>query len=202
MPLRSAIARVLAALMCLLTPAVPAQSNVSEDTIKAAFLYRFASFVEWPQGAFADAQSPIRLCVSGGKDFAGLVAKLAAGQQIGGRGFEVRALSSPDDARTCNMVFATGAVVEQTLQAVHSAPVLTITDAASSNTRGMIHFVVVRDRVRFHIDEALAAEEKLSISSRLLALAVSVRRKGPCTPPIRSTSGIIGALRSSARWCC
>ena len=56
-------------------------------------------------------------------------------------------------------------------------PVLTVTDARSSVRRGMIHFVVVQGRVRFHIDEAAAVRSGLTINSRLLALALSVRQR-------------------------
>jgi hypothetical protein len=62
---------------------------------------------------------------------------------------------------------------------VEGTSVLTVTDAARTpNARGIIHFVVQNDRVRFHIDERAAARNGLSISSKLLSLALSVRHRG------------------------
>ena len=77
------------------------------------------------------------------------------------------------------MLYVTGALSDDALRAVRQLPVLTVTDAATgANDRGVIHFAVVDNRVRFHIDEAQAAESGLTISSRLLSVALSVRRTG------------------------
>ena len=175
---RAAFIIALVALLCALTPRARSDNGLTaEDSVKAAFLYRFASFVEWPSGAFADQNSPIRLCVIGSPGFAPLLERTVAGQQVNGRAFDVRRLSDGAAARDCHIVFVTGGLVEETLHVVYGRPVLTVTDAASSGDRGMIHFAIVQDRVRFYIDDARAAEGGLFISSRLLTLAVSVRRR-------------------------
>ena len=73
-----------------------------------------------------------------------------------------------------------GSTPEETarlLLALRSQPVLTITDSRAGPQRGMIHFTVAGGRVRFFIDEAEAAAHGLSISSRLLALALGVRQR-------------------------
>jgi hypothetical protein len=156
-----------------------AQQSVSgEDTVKATFLYRFASFVEWPAEAFSAPDAPIRICVAGAEPIRALLQTNVADQRIGGRPFEVRRLSSSLTAPQCHIIYAAGAITEETLRAVRGLPVLTITDSAAGRSeRGIIHFVVIDDRVRFHIDDARALEGRLSISSRLLTLAISVRRR-------------------------
>jgi hypothetical protein len=63
------------------------------------------------------------------------------------------------------------------LAALSGQPILTITDAGSGSQRGIIHFALVSGRVRFFIDEAAAAQRGLSISSRLLSLAIAVRAR-------------------------
>lgn len=154
-----------------------AQGALSQEAVKAAFLSRFASFVQWPASSFADARAPIRLCLIGDSAFAPLLERSVTGQSIDGRGFEVRRLSDSTGARDCQVVYVTGDAVSETLRALRGRPILTVTDSATGPVRGMIHFSVVQDHVRFHIDDAQAAEGGLYISSRLLALAVSVRRR-------------------------
>ena len=172
-----AIIGLLVSASCVFTTQALAQSALPPDAVKAAFLLRFASFVQWPPSAFGDDQSPIRLCIVGDGAVAPLRERTAPAQGLNGRAFEVRNLSGLAAARDCHIVYVTGAVVDDTLRAVRGHPVLTVTDAASGRARGMIHFVIVQDHVRFHIDDAQAAESGLFISSRLLALAVSVRRR-------------------------
>jgi uncharacterized protein DUF4154 len=65
----------------------------------------------------------------------------------------------------------------QMLAALAHKPVLTVTDASNGGSRGIIHFTVVGGRVRFFIDQASAAERGMTISSRLLALALGVRQR-------------------------
>jgi hypothetical protein len=91
----------------------------------------------------------------------------------------VARLAEVDRESGCQVLYAVGSSrqsVPQALQAVRGAPVLTVTDAGRGPTRGMIHFVVFEDRVRFHIDAQQAAQSGLSISSKLLALGLSVKR--------------------------
>jgi hypothetical protein len=155
-------------------------AQTSEEQVKAIFLYRFASFVSWPQGSFANDQAPIRLCVIGAEPLAHVLERASSGQRIEGRAFEVRQLANPEAARQCQVVYVAGERVNDTLRAVHGRPVLTVTDGEvdRGDVRGIIHFVIIANRVRFHIDDARAAESHLSIDPRLLGLAVSVRRRG------------------------
>jgi hypothetical protein len=154
-----------------------ASAQMSGEAVKATFLYRFASFVTWPPAAFADPSAPISICVIGSEPFAHALERAVAGQRVEGRAFAVRRLTSA--SASCHVVYVVGERVQDTLRAMRGRPVLTVTDGAvgPGGARGMIHFVVVDDRIRFHIDEARAAESGLFMSSRLLTLAVSVRRR-------------------------
>ncbi len=172
-------AAVLTVLALLAAPA-RAQTDALEYSVKASFLYRFASFVTWPPDAFASPMAPLRLCVMGADPFGETLDRTVAGRQVEGRGIEVRRLAAGADPTSCHILYLR-AGEQGTVQGIRAAagsPVLTVTDAdATPNTRGMVHFVLVDDRVRFHIDDAHAAESGLTISSRLLNLAVSVRRR-------------------------
>lgn len=153
-------------------------AQTAEEVVKAQFVYRFTSFAVWPAGAFASANSPIVLCVVGADHFARTLTGAVSGQRVGGRSFEVRRVRA-EQARRCHVVYAAGLGASDTLREVRDAPVLTVTDAATGDggVRGMIHFAVVDNRVRFHVDDAAAADAGLAIDSRLLGLALSVRRR-------------------------
>lgn len=170
---------VMAALASAAYGVARAQNAPSEEAVKATFLYRFASFVDWPPGAFSAADAPIRLCVAGAEPLRSAAASQTSGQTINGRPIEIVRLSSSLNAPQCHVLYAAGALSDDALRAVRQLPVLTVTDASTgASERGVIHFAVVGNRVRFHIDEAQAAEHGLTISSRLLSVALSVRRAG------------------------
>jgi hypothetical protein len=104
----------------------------------------------------------------------------ADGQGVEGHPVSIKRLQSASGAASCHVAFVQGAngqATGQLLAALGRLPVLTVTDAWSGSQRGMIHFAVVSGRVRFFIDDAEAAERGLSISSRLLALAIGVRQR-------------------------
>lgn len=158
--------------------ALPARAQLTEEAVKAAFIPRFARYVEWPLPARPGAGAAFQLCVIGQDPFRRLLDQAAATESIDGHGVHVRRLASAADATGCHLAYVqTGAPAEtgRLLLALRRHPVLTVTDDRAGPQRGIIHFSVVSGRVRFFIDEAQAAERGLSISSRLLALAVSVR---------------------------
>ncbi|MGD9982329.1 MAG: YfiR family protein [Hyphomonadaceae bacterium] len=172
----SAIATFLMAALLVIVPSARAQT--SDELVKATFLYRFTSFVTWPADAFAGPETPVSICVIGANPFSRVLQSVVANQQMQGRAFEVRRLSSVSAADGCHVVYVAGDRADDALRAMRGRPVLTVTDGTiGGNERGVIHFVIVRDHVRFHIDEARAAEGGLVMSSRLLSLAVSVRRR-------------------------
>jgi hypothetical protein len=157
-----------------------AHAQPSELAVKAAFIPKFARYVQWPAAHHPGPRQPFHLCVIGRDPFGSMLDRAAAGEQIEGRAVTVRRIASADDAAGCHMAFVRGATPPDTLRlllALRSRPVLTITDARAGPQRGMIHFTVAAGRVRFFIDDAAAADRGLSISSRLLALALGVRQR-------------------------
>jgi hypothetical protein len=178
------VARIagLSATLCLLfvTPAARAQDDLSlEKAVKATYLYKFGGFVEWPAGAFPSPTSAFQLCVVGEDPFGPLLDRAVQGQQIKGRPITLRRLAVAERDSPCHIMFVSGSSeqsVPDGLAAVRSMPVLTITDAArDADAKGIIHFVLRDNRVRFEIDDMTAAESGLSISSKVLSLAVAVR---------------------------
>lgn len=157
-----------------------ANAQVSETTVKSAFLPRFARYVTWPPSALPSGNLPFILCVIGTDPFGGSLDMAARGQSVDGRGIVVRRLDSTAGADGCNIAFVSGTrsqPVGQLLASLRGKPVLTVTDADNGGQRGIIHFSEVSGRVRFFIDEAQASRRGLTISSRLLALAVAVKQR-------------------------
>jgi len=151
------------------------------SAIKAAYLFKFSSYVQWPERAFPTATSPAVLCVVGDDPFGTILDDTMNGRQINDRPVVVRRLKAVSEASECLVLYIGGASVKQASEAlgvVKGAGVLTVTDAASdSNATGIINFVVQNDNVRFSIDEAAAATNGLAISSKLLSLAVSTKAR-------------------------
>ena len=161
--------------LALLAPWM-ARAQPSETAIKAAYLAKFGAYVTWPAPS-----GPIFICAVGRDVFGNALDQAVAGQQIDGRPLIVRKLDSIDRESGCAIAYLAGSPrqsVPAALALLRSTPVLTVTDSRWSSARGMIHFQVVQDRVRFHIDDRAAAESRLDISSKLLALALSVRGRG------------------------
>ncbi|HYC75054.1 YfiR family protein [Brevundimonas sp.] len=150
----------------------PAQTSL-EYSVKANYLVRFAAFVEWPAQSFATSQSPVVICVVGRDPFNGALDRAVRGQTAHGRALAVRRPDTAEAAAGCHILYVGrggGGMVRD-----GQRPVLRVTDGNVSSDRGMIHFVIDDDRVRFHIDLQAASRSRLSISSRLLNLALSVR---------------------------
>lgn len=141
-----------------------------EYSVKANYLVRFAAFAQWPAAAFAAGDSPLAICVLGRDPFGAALDRAAADQSANGRAVVVR--RPRDSAAGCHIAYlGRGAV----LPAEPVRGLLVVTDDAVAARRGAIHFVVVRDRVRFHIDQRIARRAGIELNSRLLNLALSVQ---------------------------
>ncbi len=161
--------------LALLAPTPAHAQSASEAAVKAAFLAKFGAYIDWPAGA-----GPVTLCSVGRDVFGAALDQAIAGQQIGGRPLQLRRLDTIARGSGCDIAYLTGSArqsVPAALAVLGSAPVLTVTDGRWSNVRGMIHFQIASNRVRFHIDDRAAAANGLAISSKLLSLALSVRQR-------------------------
>lgn len=157
---------------------VAAQSATGAD-IKAAFLLNFAKFVEWPEGG-GTPDRPFSIGVLGDDMLAFALRDLSRGKSAAGRRVDARRVT-PSDALADLHVLFIGASEErrldQVLQRAQAGSVLTVSDITRfSEVGGIIQFRPERDRVRFDINLDQAERSGLTIDTRLLALARSVRR--------------------------
>ena len=174
--MKSGLFKWLATLAVLIVAGTPAIGQPTDIAVKAAFLPRFARYVTWPSAAMPRGSDPFGLCVIGGDPFGGVLDDAARSQSVDGRAIAIRRMDSAAAVNNCQIAFVGNGRPSQLIAALGRRPVLTVTDAANGSERGIIHFVVIGGRVRFYIDQALASKRGLSISSRLLALAVGVRQ--------------------------
>jgi hypothetical protein len=161
--------------------AAAAENEPLEFAVKAAYLSKFGVYVEWPNSAFSSASSAFNLCVIGEDPFGAELDKATANQRIGSRAIVVRRLKTVERDSGCHILYISSAdrrSIRQVIEAVHGGNVLVVSDAASQAAVGsIINFVIKDNRVRFDIDEEAAAKNGLTISSKLLGLALNVKRK-------------------------
>jgi hypothetical protein len=172
-----------AALLGLAAARQAAAAPDLEYEVKAAFLYNFAKFVEWPPEAFPLSSTPVALCVYGDDPFGGSLDTVVRGETLNGRRLVVRRLRDLPQARECHVLFL-GEKVRgaEVVAALRGVSVLTVAESRDFlDQGGMIRFVVEENRVRFDINLDAAEKNRLKISSKLLRLArevVSQRQEG------------------------
>ncbi len=173
--------RTVCLLLCvLLTGLFPAMAHAEgtsrEYSVKAAFVYNFAQFVEWPATAFESPQSPIVIGVVGEDPFGGALEQVVAGKTAaGGRPFSVKHLTADDDLKACQILFISttdGDSIASILKKVAGLSVLTIGESERFPwSGGVIRFFLEDNKVRFEINQQAADTAKLKISSKLMKLA-------------------------------
>lgn len=170
--------------LCAAAATTDAPDDTSGRAEKAAYLYKFAAFVDWPDPAAEFPSGAFRICVVGGRPFDGVLDRTVRGRTVGGRPIAVQQFASVTGNPGCSVMFVTGPdaqSVARTLAVMRGSPVLTVTDGATGpDDSGIINFVVEDSRVRFEINARAAAANRLTISSKLLSLATRVT--GPDQP--------------------
>ena len=160
-----------------LVAAAPARAGApSEHQVKAAFLYNFANFVEWPDGALGPAGSPLKVCVVGADPFGGALDDAFRDQVVQGRTradlARRRRWPRSAAATSCSCRRASRAAGRSCSRSCGTAPTLTVADGPPLVRQGgMVNFVIEAKRVRFEINRGAAEHAGLRISSKLLALA-------------------------------
>ena len=162
----------------LSVPAFPAQApQADEEGVKAAFLYNFTKFVEWPASAFEERGS-LRLCVLGEDPFGKSLRAVVEGEQVQGRPITLLRIDSLDNPGSCHILFLGRSEAERlpaVLAAVRGAPVLTVSETPGSLDKGAgINFVLRDGKVRFEINQTAVEGHGLKMSSKLLRLAIRV----------------------------
>lgn len=163
------IRRLLFALLPVAGLAVPAAQEVPlEYQVKAAYLYNFVKYVEWPE----PVTGPILICVAGQNPFGTVLEELIRNERV--RGVPLRTEVIPGPIDECNVVFTPRtSKIQAYLKAAAGTPTLTVGETDRFIEQGgMINFFLVDGKiVRFEINRTAAERAKLRISSSLLRLA-------------------------------
>ena len=152
-----------------------------EYQVKAAFLYNFAKFVEWPPGTFANASDPIGICIVGQNPFGSTLENMVQGKKIGDRAFAVRRLRDTQQVRKCQILFVAAGEWKRTrslLEAFKGAGILTVGETDDFTAAGgIIGFQLEGPRVRLQI--ALETAESTPASHQLEAAQPGGDREDP-----------------------
>lgn len=153
-------------------------ADTTEYQIKAAYLYKFASYVEWPPAAFARTNTPFTIGIMYADDIGMALNELRVGHSIDNRSIEVKLLKPGDSLANVQMLFIghqENTQLKSLLEPVQVRPVLVVTESANALAAGsIINFLVVEERVRFEVSVLHAERNGLKISARLLAVAQNI----------------------------
>jgi len=172
---RAGIAAI-AAVLAVIGGAAPAAAELDEFALRAAFLFNFVRFVEWP-AELLPPQAPVRLCVMGEDPFAGTLEALVAGETVGGHAFEVAHVPGAEEARDCHLIYVSEQSTPEEVAALFELDLdaLTVGETESLLRRGgLIRFYRDGSRLRFEVNGPALAKSRLNFSSKLLRLAVMV----------------------------
>jgi hypothetical protein len=170
---------LLAALSCLAGGAQPnpGQGQNLERSVKAAFLYKFLGYVDFP----GEAPAQYTVAVMEADDVAAELAQIAKGRTVNNRPIEVKSLHEGDALNGVQLLFIGGDTSrpQQVLRAAAQQGVLTVTEVENGLQQGsVINFRVVEDRVRFEVSLPAAEKNNVKLSSRLLSVAYQVQKGG------------------------
>lgn len=163
-------------LLLLFTPAsgLANEAQRTEYRIKTAFLYNFSRFVVWPESAMRE-RSEFSLCTLGKTLFEEQLDTLA-GKTVHNKAIVVKRHSQPEQVLDCHLVFiGEQQDLTETLRTLQKQPVLTVSNIAGFTKKGgIIQFQLIENKVRFRINADAASSAGLTISSKLLSLAIDV----------------------------
>lgn len=163
-------------MICVLLASAPAQDvPFSEYQVKAAYLYNFAKFVEWPPASFASASANFQMCILGPDPFGDELRNLTRDKAVNGHPFEVRNVADTLQTKGCQILFVASSEhkhLKQIFDALLGTSVLTVGENEGFAARGgIINFFLQNGRVKFEVNPKAAEQSGLKISSKLLSVA-------------------------------
>ena len=155
-------------------------STPTEYEVKAAYLYNFGRFVQWPAKAAAAKGDSFTICVLGEDPFGPALHATIAGETIGGKNVVAERIAGPQQAVNCRILFISSSEdrrLKEILAELDKASLLTVSDMPQFARRGgMVQFILEQNKVRFEVNLTATERAGLTLSSQLLKLAISVRR--------------------------
>lgn len=166
-------------LLALSALSVAAQA-VDEYQVKAAFLYNFAKFVDWPAATFHSSKDPIEICIIGDDPFGPVLQAAINGKLVQGRPLVQRRIMVVKELGSCHILFVSSSERKRLQPIIEEAKghsILTVGEIEGFISQGgVISFKVEDERVRFEINLAAAKRQKLELSAKLLSVAEIVNQ--------------------------
>ena len=154
-------------------------ADIDEYTVKAAYVYNFAKFVEWPAEAFHGPSDPISICIVGQNPFGRKLRDAVDGKLVGGRRFALLHLVDVGQAAGCHIVFVASSERDRVgpiLEDLKANGILTVGDTPGfAKQGGVLNFKLMGSTVRMEVNLDAARQKNLQISAKLLALAQIVQ---------------------------
>jgi YfiR/HmsC-like len=179
-PLRRRGARmsVVVAIFAVVWNGSVAAQSVSGSALKAAFLYNFAKFADWPADILAPGQR-LSLCVLGDNAVADALEQTIKAHSTESHELTVQMVGADWPIRSCHLLYVGGLDVKgamQLIDALKGAPIFTVSDCDRfAELGGVAQLILEKDRMRFAINVAAAQRARLQLSSKLLSLAKIVK---------------------------
>jgi hypothetical protein len=153
--------------------------SLDEYKVKAAYLFSFAKFVEWPATAFKGSGDPVAICILGQNPFGQMLEEIVKDKCVDGRAFTVTRLADVKQAGNCQIIFISSSQqrhFRSILESLETSGALTVGDVEGfAAAGGVANFQLESGKIRIEINVEAAARKKLRISSRLLSLAQIVK---------------------------
>jgi hypothetical protein len=153
-----------------------------EYRIKAAFLYNFTLYTEWPAQSFEKSDSPLVLTIAGDDPFGGELDAAVRGKTVRGRAVEIHHVAQAAEVSRCHLLFLSNAQARNLPQVLHrfeELPPLTVGETEDfTRIGGAIRFFIEGNKVRFEVNTDAVARARVKMSSKLLSLAKIVRDAG------------------------
>lgn len=180
---------VAALLVLWLTAVAAAQSDPSEYEVKAGLMLVFLEYIEWPEGAFANEDSPIVVGILGDDPFGSVLERTFADQQVNGRTVQLRRSRHAEDFKRAHLVFVSRSErnrVAEVLAILDEGHAATLSEIRGFCRRGgLLNFYIEDKKVRFEANPSAAQRRSIGIGAQLLKRA---RIVGPPPAPARGES--------------
>lgn len=161
---------------------VMAQNKASREyTIKAAFIYNFTQFVEWPSNSFESEDSPFIIGILGKDPFISAIDETVGGEKVAGHPIIVQRYTKVSDIKYCHILFVSNTEaknIKEIIDGLENKSTLTVSDIPGFPVEGgMIGFIMENNKTRLQINPSVAKSAEINISSKLLRLAEIVEQK-------------------------
>ena len=158
-------------LIMVFVPLFASSQTTPAYQVKAAFLYNFSQFVEWPKQSLQD-NAPFVIGIIGDDPFGTYIDALVKGEKAGRHPIVVRRFNSVVDLENCQILYLNVSNSAEVAKSLRDRSILTISDAENfASEGGMIRFVTTNNKIRLQINPSVVRAAKLDISSKLLRLA-------------------------------